>query len=420
MDSEDLALTFYFPYHEVSGVPALSSRVVNNLAHRSGKIKLYVIDYTGGATACNLVASDKITVIPFEDKKKTEVPANSILIMQAILPYSIRPELVIPDKTRIVFWSLHPDNLVPVLLPFPYLRNLQNKFFGFYIALQSLFFKTSVRRLQEFIYLCIEKKAIWFMDQSNLDKLSKYLFINVSTVDFVPVPAVPKIDGMRKQFSSNAKDGLNFCWIGRLCDFKSHILIYTIRKLSMLAKEIKLPVKYYVVGVGTFEEQVKELDVNNEYFELVMKGALQPAQLDQFILNEVDVITAMGTSALEGAKFGMPTILLDISYYPINNDYTFRWLHDTLNFDLGHDITAADTESHNETLKNMLLSLVNNFTVLSDKSYQYFMANHHIDIVCDRIIDKVRESELEFSQIDKCILRKSFLRIAYDKVRGFS
>lgn len=415
----DLSLTFYFPYREVSGVPVLFSRIVNHLAQYQDNIKLFVVDYIDGAIVRNLITNDKISVIPFEDGKKVTIPANSTLIMQAILPYSIRPELVIPDQTKIVFWCLHPDNLVPVVLPFPYLRNLQNKSFGFYKIAGNFFFKKTIRRLNEFVQLCIEKKAMWFMDQSNLDKLSSHLFIEVPTVDFVPVPAVPAMGGGRKQLYKGIKDKLDFCWIGRLCDFKSHILIYTIKKLSVLAKEIKLPVRYHVIGKGPFEEEISGLNVNNEYFELVIKGSLQPEALDEFILNEVDVVTAMGTSALEGAKLGIPTILLDISYYPVKGNYRFRWLHNTVNFDLGHDITPKDLKADNDSLKQMIGSLVNNYTMLSDSAYQYFMSNHNISGVCSSILNKVCESDLHFSNIDKKLLQKGFLRKAYDKIRGF-
>jgi len=420
MLGQDLSFTFYFPYREVSGVPVLFSRIVNHIAEHHKNIKLFVIDYFDGAIAISLIKNDCISLIPFKDGKRVEVPLNSTLIMQAILPYSIRPELVIPEQTKIIFWCLHPDNLVPIVLPIPYLRNLQNKSFLFYQLTSKFLFQNTLKRLFSFVNLCIEKKAIWFMDQSNFDKLSKYLFIDLPSVDFVPVPAAKAFEWQRKKIMPGTKDKLNICWIGRLCDFKSHILIFTIQRLSEIAKEMKIPIQYYVIGKGPFEEQIRQLNVNNEYFEILFKGAMNPTDLDEFILSDIDVISAMGTSALEGAKFGIPVILLDISYYPMKGDYHFRWLHDTINFDLGHDITNKDIETGNKSLQQMLNNLVNNYQQLSNLSYSYFINNHDIEIVSNLVIKNATESNLCFSDIDKRLLCKSFVRRFYDKSRGFA
>jgi hypothetical protein len=414
-----LSLCFYFPYHEVSGVPLLFARMANTLIKNSDVKKIVVIDYSNGAIARNLIDSPFISLLPFEDGKKITAPEDCILIMQAIIPYSIRSELIILPQTRVVFWNLHPDNLVPVLLPFPYLRNLQNRYFGLYKILLFLFFKPNLRRLREFVQLCIDKNALLFMDQPNFDKLCKYLFIELPNVIYLPVPSVPVADTIPIRLRSNDVDKLNFCWVGRLCDFKSHLLIYTIQKLSKLSEERELNIKYYVVGVGPFEEQISALKVNNTYFSLIMKGGLVPAELDRFLMEEVDVLTAMGTSALEGAKFGIPVILLDISYYPIKGDYLFRWLHDTINFDLGHDITHKDIKKGNNSLKQMLNDLLYNYKKLSDVSYSYFIKNHDIEIVSNLVIKNATESNFCFSDIDKRLLHKSLLRRMYDKSRGY-
>ena len=415
-----LSLCFYFPYHEVSGVPLLFARMANTLIKNSDVKKIVVIDYSNGAIARNLIDSPLISLLPFEDGKKITAPEDCILIMQAILPYSMRSELIILPQTRVVFWNLHPDNLVPVLLPFPYLRNLQNRYFSLYKILLFLFFKPNLRRLREFVQLCIDKKALWFMDQPNFDKLCKYLFIELPNVIFLPVPSVPVADTIPIRLRSNDFDKLNFCWAGRLCDFKSHLLIYTIQKLSKLSEERKLNIKYYVVGVGPFEEQIRALKVNNTYFSLIMKGGLDPAELDRFLLEEVDVLTAMGTSALEAAKFGIPTILMDISYYPITFDYKYRWLHCTKYFDLAHDITAKDKEENNDSLNMILDSLLHNYSYLSNSAYEYFMKNHNIYTVCNSMISMINENNLLFSEINKGVLNKSLLRKVYDLMRRFS
>jgi hypothetical protein len=125
----------------------------------------------------------------------------------------------------------------------------------------------------------------------------------------------------------------------------------------------------------------------------------------------------MGTSALEGGRLAIPTILLDISYVPIKKDYLFRWIFQTNNFDLAHDISFEDIQQGNESLKNMVLDLKINYKALSDTTYDYYCKNHDIDTVKNLLLSQMQQSELTFEQIDKRILKKSLMRRLYDYYR---
>jgi hypothetical protein len=412
----ELKICFYFPYHEVSGVPVLFFRMANELAVLRKLNQIYIIDYSDGAIARNLILDSNITLLPFTDGMPISPPEDAILVMQSILPYTIRPELKILPDTKLVFWNLHPDCLVPSLIPLPYLRSLQNKNFQIYCLLAKILYPSLIRNLREFTEQAVDKKALWFMDQSNLDKTLKYLFTNISVVDFLPVPAVGS-----KLIKANAfieKEVLNFTWVGRLCDFKSHILIYTIKKLCLLASEKKVKLHYSIIGDGPFRKEISTLVLNNEWFSLEMLGSLKPDALDNYLLENTDVLTGMGTSALEGAKLGIPTILLDISYYPIRGDYKFRWLHESQNFDLAHDITQNDLEEGNLILKKMIDDLLNNYQALSEKALDYFLQNHEMKNVLGKFIFKIKQSEMKFSDINPSLLNKSLLRKTYDILRG--
>ena len=412
----ELKLCFYFPYHEVSGVPVLFFRMANELAILNKLIHIYVIDYTDGAIARNLIINSNITLLPFTDGIPISPPVDAILVMQSILPYSIRPELKILPDTKLVFWNLHPDCLVPSLIPLPYLRSLQNKNFKLYSLLARTLYPALIRNLREFTEQAIAKKALWFMDQSNLDKTLKYLFTHISDVDFVPVPALGS-----KLIKANAfpgKEVLNFTWVGRLCDFKSQILMYTIKKLSSLACEKKIKLHYSIIGDGPFRKEISALVLNNDWFTLEMLGSLKPDALDNYLLENTDVLTGMGTSALEGAKLGIPTILLDISYYPVKGDYKFRWLHESKNFDLAHDITENDLEEGNLILKQMIDDLFNNYQALSAKALDYFLQNHEMKNALNKFIFKIKQSEMKFSDINPSLLYKSKVRKTYDILVG--
>lgn len=412
----ELKICFYFPYHEVSGVPVLFFRMANELAVLNKLIQIYVIDYSDGAMARNLISTSNIKLLSFEDGVSISPPEDAILVMQSILPYSMRPELTILPNTKLIFWNLHPDCLVPSLIPLPYLRSLQNKNFELYSLLARTLYRSLIRNLREFTEQAIAKKALWFMDQPNLDKTRKYLFKSISDVDFVPVPALGS--KLIKSKVLPEKDTLNFTWVGRLCDFKSYILMYTIKKLSSLAFGQKKKIRFSIIGEGPFKKEISDLNVDHEWFSLEMLGSLKPDDLDNYLLENTDVLTGMGTSALEGAKLGIPTILLDISYYPVKGDYKFRWLHESKNFDLAHDITQFDLKEGNLSLYNMLNDLHSNYQALSTKALEYFLKNHEMKIVLDKFILKVNETEMKFSDINPALLNKSIVRKTYDILRG--
>jgi hypothetical protein len=194
--------------------------------------------------------------------------------------------------------------------------------------------------------------------------------------------------------------------------------MYTIKKLSSLAFAQKKKIRFLIIGEGPFKREISALNVNHEWFSIEMIGSLKPDVLDNYLMEHTDVLTAMGTSALEGAKLGIPTILLDISYYPVKGDYNFRWLHETKNFDLAHDITQLDLKEGNLSLNNMLNDLHSNYQALSTKALEYFLKNHEMKIVLDKFVLKVKETEMKFSDINPVLLNKSLIRKIYDILRG--
>ena len=79
------------------------------------------------------------------------------------------------------------------------------------------------------------------------------------------------------------------------------------------------------------------LNFENKFFAVEFHGNLKYKNLINLLNNSVDLSFAMGTSALDSAKIGIPTVLVDYSFKKIKN-YKFRWIFDTQNFDLAHEI----------------------------------------------------------------------------------
>ncbi len=414
-EAEPRSLTFFFPYREVSGVPMLFTRLAEYLSRHSGR-EINLVDYKDGAMAREVALNKHIQLIPFEDGSITKIPEHSVLIFQSFLPTRFKNELLISPRTKILFWTLHQDNLIPVLLPIPILREIEIKSFWFYKSFVRLFAGKSLKNTLEVVSLLLENDALYFMDSSTLGKTNKYLFLRHQPNDFLPILAGEATD---KKAKPQAHDQLNFGWIGRLCDFKSYILIYTIKRVFAYSQKEKRKVIYHIVGDGEFYNEVQNCVKENQYFQLRMHGAISPERLDSFLMSDVDVLTAMGTSVLEGAKLGIPSIVLDISYKPIKGDYRFRWIFETKDLDLAHQISEQDFSPGNKSLEDMIENILSQYSDLSDQSFEYFHQNHNISSVAQKLLDAVSESSLEFGMIDPQIFKISTVRKVYNRIKGF-
>ena len=109
-------IAFFFPYHEVSGVPVLFSNLADYFS-KNYQFKISIIDFEDGYMSSSLKGNDKIEKIIFETSKLLFIDVD-IVIMQSILPFAIRPEIQFSTNTRLMFWNLYPDNLTPNLYPF--------------------------------------------------------------------------------------------------------------------------------------------------------------------------------------------------------------------------------------------------------------------------------------------------------------
>ncbi|MDP9047157.1 MAG: hypothetical protein M3N14_03410 [Bacteroidota bacterium] len=407
---------FFFPYLEDSGVPVLFYRLANTIAKTYPNVHVSVIDYQNGAMARHLLELPNLKLYVFNDGVAIVPPENAILVTQSIVPYYWPKELQPSNKTRLFYWNLHPQNFVPSLIPFANLRDVTINHF-FIHKFFSYFFPGVINQIRQYVLLLLNHKALSFMDDTNLNTTKRYLFLKNFPVQYLPVPGASEITE-RKRINRQDNNSFNFCWIGRLCDFKVYILVYTAGKLSELARQMNVQITYYVIGDGPLKLYVEEQLTENSNFKVEILGAMPHEKLDKFLLEKIDVVTAMGTSALEGAKLGIPTIVLDASYQPIKGDYCFRFLYQTQNYDLAHFITKKDYKPKNKSLEKIFTSIISNYDREAERSYQYYLSNHSIEEVIKKFIFQTNSSTLEFGMIDKRLFEETRLLKLLNRIRN--
>jgi len=353
----------------------------------------------------------------FEDGVPFEIGSETILILQSILPYTLRPELRIDPETRVIYWTFYHLNLVQTIIPLPLFRHIQARYLLFHKLFMNTLMISLKRQLQELVKSLDNKRSIFFQDGSTLKYTQERLDIRIEKPIYVPVPCGDMPRNLKGERLPGEGGILSFCWLGRIADFKTPILIYTIRQLSDYSRRKRIAIRFHVIGDGPDEAHVKTLHVNHAHFHLVHEGTLSGSALDRFLVERVDVLAAMGTSALEGAKLGVPTILLDVSYGKVKEGYKFRWLFESVNFGLADQMDDSHFAAGNDSLDRMMDAVLSDYASLSRQCYEYCAENHSISSVCRKFLDAVRGASFRYGDFSPDILRKGWIRRSYEGMR---
>lgn len=389
-------LVFCFPYHGVGGVSLLFLRVAEELVNKAG-VDAYLVDYADGFMARH--RQEGLThLIEYRDDEPVAIPEDTVVVFQSMTPWSIYPSLQIPPGARILFWNCHPFNLVPTLPGFR--RQMQRDLDCGRFVLSTILrgYRNKMVRL---IRLMLDKHSLVFMDTGNVTATERYLGIAIPDPEFLPIPVeAPSqrkiIEGL--DFQSN---GLRVAWIGRIVDFKYYILKYVLVELDKIQPEAGLPISFTIVGSGDFDELLradvsKLCNLSVRFIEYIA-----PDELDDFLCKEIDMMMAMGTSALAGAKLGIPAILLDVCYGEVPNGYVFRWLHERSGYSLGEVIDAAHVVAGNRSLRECIHQTTTEYSYLSDLTFSYFEKYHALNRVAERLLHLAENAKCTYGDLSK-------------------
>ena len=370
-------IVFCFPYRGVGGVSLLFLRIAEHLASMT-QYEVYCIDYIDGFISKN-VNTNKVHMLFYSDSIVVDVPEKSAIVFQTMTPWSIFPNIKIPMESKVFFWNCHPNNLIPTI---PLINNFLQKHNAYRNFMLKTIFLTYWLKCNRFLGLMIENNAIAFMDSAN-KKNTESVFFPIEENGFLPIPA---LDGELKKYPNDKlmiSDTINMSWIGRIVDFKYHILFFTLKKLNYISKNFSKKIIFTIIGDGDYLDKLKKETFSFKNIEFHYIENLSSKELNDFITTSTDLVFAMGTSALESAKFGIPTVLLDISYFPINFDYKFRFLYEsdgaTLGEVLRYNFILFDRtflkKNDSDNLENLIIGLINDYQTISEKTRYYFHKN---------------------------------------------
>jgi len=369
-------IIFYFPYRKIGGVSQL---FLSLSAELSKDYKVHLVDFRDGAMA--KLIPNGVNFIDFDEV--ISYPENSVLVLQSLPIWNIKDLDKFPRDTKLFFWNLHPLNLYPYIFSI-YSKNKLKAILARILNPMSLFRRIKLSNLLTYL---TNNNALVFMDQENCRRTQSF-FPNVS----LSYKLLPITTGrIQSRAKVNDSEVIKCCWIGRIVDFKLYILIHTIERLNAASTKIH-PIEIAIIGEG---DEMFDLKVACEKFcsiDIKFLGEMSPSDLDKYLANNVDVLFAMGTSALEGASRKIPTLLLDYTYNKIEDLYKFDYIFNTKGYSLGTEFDSLIHSEKSSSLEATLLSIKYRKKEIGLSCYQYWKNNFSPKIVSELFVREVNKS----------------------------
>jgi hypothetical protein len=290
------------------------------------------------------------------------------------------------SKCKILFWEVY----------YPWLRRfIYTKYFPIKLL--------ATQQEKKILYLLYSNNAIFFIDCMGKSFMENIFKTTISNNKYLPIPIkIPE-----KGHIAELKYLYIITYLGRAVDWKIYPLIKFMSDLiqnNIFNNEINIITDNSIY----FHEKLEEYIPNIKLLKISYYENLSNESLDE-VLRSTNLVIGMGMSALEGAKFGIPTILIDASYNCLPNDYKYRWLFDTEELSLGKIIDKNTVKyGGNMTAIDILKEIKAKYTKLSDLCYYYVQSNYDIQLVVNRIDEYNQKATLTMSSFVNLFIAKFF------------
>lgn len=277
-----------------------------------------------------------------------------------------------------------------------------------------------------FLKRLLNHNAVIFTDSvgCNYDFYNLYNRCYESVDDLIVPIAIKKSIDFFSESSFSEELGLNCVWLGRVsADFKVAPLLDVIKILNSTS-EINVD-NFYIIGSGDGLEYLKSsVEVLKPSFNITYIDFISVEEIFKFLkVNGVNIGFAMGTSALEIAKNGVPTIILPA--YSMNEkkvENKYRFVQQSLGFSLGEFFLHGNYPSQPMVdLLDLIIGMNKegryNYGVESRKYTEYFYEDSVFEILNEKILGakKYRLSLIDYSIFAFLLLKKKLKELI---VRG--
>lgn len=266
----------------------------------------------------------------------------------------------------------------------------------------KILYSTSI--LKKFAKLMAEKNSLIFIDYGCLCAVEEQLNRKY-TPAFFPV----YFNNENKCISASPEiiknNEINIGWLGRLSNTKSWSLINLIKQLNIYKTEAKKII--HIIGNGPYKDDFLKIlnSIKDLKVEIKFLGVLTGKALDDYLLQNVDILFAMGTSMLNGASIKIPVAGVCETGNPNCNFDRFIWLFKEKGMQLGlpDNFDALKKQAPDAVpIKEILdaIYIFNQKQEIGQKCYQYYIENHNnIKNSISILFDSINRSQLFYSDL---------------------
>lgn len=212
------------------------------------------------------------------------------------------------EKGKLLLFDWHPNLM----------QYLYNQFFYF------------DRNHEPFLSMLKQKKALAFMDQSCAISVNRFSKKMVFQHPYVPVfLSQPLKDHAATPCVSDKR--ISIGWLGRLDGDKIYSVINLLDMLMI--SDLHQAIDLHIIGDGSARNQI-QIHKYAPKIRFIFTSYLLGDTRDQYIIENIDLMIAMGISALDVSNLSIPTVIPIVSSTRFNNNQ-FVFLFDTIGYSLG-------------------------------------------------------------------------------------
>lgn len=380
-------IIFFYPSKMVGGAEFLFARIANCLSKLYNKTVFY-IDYKDGFIRTNTKFRD-FNFLDFEDGKKTDLDIEGTIITPISNIYRVNDYINFKnDNIHLIFWTLHTYNLIHVMPEAIILEKFSADFNKFIL---KNFCKNTYNVFKYLLEQCGILNSIFHMDNTTY-AFNKRIFEDALYEKYLPIASETK------DLYSNGKiingNEINIAILGRLYMEKTMSLLNVINNLDKLQTDkIK---KIHIIGNGDCKKLIKNNDFKR--CEIIFKDTLTGTLLDEYLINNVDILFAMGTSCLEGAALKLPVVVIPYSYTKFSLD-KFHFLFESYLYTLGTSVKEYKKIAHYSMEDIINLVYNNNRKIeIGEKCYEYFCNTHSIETITNKLLTIINNNSLSINE----------------------
>lgn len=387
-------ITFFFYKKGIGGVQNLYLNLIKELSKRGIPIKLV---YFKDTWLTQELDRFKINYKLFDLKEDKAEDINSFIF----------PDDIIIDTgfgdSLFRFYKINPYFLFWNVYPIALGSKAKN-------WLRQILLKHIIMNMQR-------NFGLFFMDDSGVKNIKQVYNIK-KNIHYLPVPIeIPSVNNettLSDITLKNSKKFIPISYIGRAELWKVVPVKKILVNLELISAELKKCFCFHII-TDNREEFEKLLDFKpSESIVIEYHTNLFGEKLRKFLSSEILINFAMGSSCLESAAVGVPSIILDFySFSTTSNLFKskYRWLYEATNYNLGN-LIEHEREATGQELSEMFKNITSdvNMKDISDKCYSYVNRNHNLEIVAD---DFLAYTKLCTNKLKPC-LRYSLSFLKYE------